>query len=143
MHVLFDTNVIMDVLKDRDPFADAASALLDEVEASAITGLLGATTITTLFYLLQKSEGRTVALGTVRELVRRFDIAPVGRGVIEDALDLGFSDFEDGVLHEAGRHAQADSVVTRNVEDFQGGRLTVYTPEELLNLLRTPPGAQG
>lgn len=140
MRVLFDTNVVLDVLQDREPFADAASALFDEVNAGTVTGLLGATTVMTLFYLLEKSVGRAVALRKVRALLGRFDGASVRRGVLEDALDLGFSDFEDGVLHEAGRGAGAEAVVTRNVDDFRGGALTVYTPDELLALLRARGG---
>lgn len=139
MRVLFDTNVVLDVLQDRALFAEAASALFDEVNAGTLTGLLGATTITTLFYLVEKSEGRIIALQSVRRLMQRFDIAPVSQSVLEDALELGFPDFEDGVLHEAGRNARAEAVVTRDTEGFQGSHLTVYTPDELLDLLRARP----
>jgi predicted nucleic acid-binding protein len=135
MRVLFDTNVVVDVLKDRAPFADVASALFDAVEARTLVGVLGATTITTLFYLLRKSEGRDVALQKLRILLQRFEVAPVGRGVIEGALSLGFSDFEDAVLHEAGRHVHAEAIVTRNARDFRSSVLPVYTPDELLRMI--------
>ena len=57
MKILFDTNVILDVLLDREPFASEASYLLSKVERSEIIGFLGATTITTIHYLLSKSLG--------------------------------------------------------------------------------------
>lgn len=132
MRVLFDTNVVLDVLMDRAPFSNWASALFDAVDAGRIVGLLGGTTLTTVYFLLRRSTGATVALEKVRLLISRFEIAPVGRSVIEGALDLGFTDFEDAVLHEAGRQARAESVVTRNGDDFRGGTLLVYTPPELL-----------
>ena len=58
MKVLFDTNVILDVLLDREPFAEAATYLMSKVEQSEIIGYLGATTITTIYYLLQKNLSR-------------------------------------------------------------------------------------
>ena len=135
MRVLFDTNVVLDVLMDRSPFSGAASALFDAVDTGIIVGLLGGTTITTVYFLLRRSVGATVAFEKVRLLLSRFEIAPVGRAAIEGALDLGFADFEDAVLHEAGRQARAESVVTRNGDDFRGGTLLIYTPTELVSLL--------
>lgn len=40
------------------------------------------------------------------------------------------------MLHEAGRQARAESIVTRNGDDFKGGTLLIYTPAELLALLK-------
>ena len=51
MRVLFDTNVVLDVLMDRSPFAEAASRLFAAVEHGTVGGYLGATTVTTVHYL--------------------------------------------------------------------------------------------
>lgn len=59
MKVLFDTNIILDVLLKRELFFDAASQLMAHVERNQIQGYLGATTITTLFYLMAKTLGKT------------------------------------------------------------------------------------
>jgi len=40
MRVLFDTNVILDVLLDRKPFSKPASNLLSKVENGEITGVI-------------------------------------------------------------------------------------------------------
>ncbi len=48
MKTLFDTNVILDVLLDREPFSDDASFLLSKVEKSEIIGYICATTVTTI-----------------------------------------------------------------------------------------------
>jgi len=52
MKILFDTNVILDVLLDREPFSDLATKLLSRVEKKELEGFLGATTVTTIFTLL-------------------------------------------------------------------------------------------
>jgi predicted nucleic acid-binding protein len=47
VRVLFDTNVILDVLLARAPHVAPATALLDRVAARTLDGLLGTTTVTT------------------------------------------------------------------------------------------------
>lgn len=131
MRVLFDTNVVLDVLLDRQPHAPDAVQLFAHVERGAVDGLLGATTLTTIHYFARKEVGETGARGRIGMLLQTFAVAPVTRAVLEDALDLPFGDFEDAVLHEAARHAGAASIVTRNAADFAAATLSIYTPAEL------------
>ena len=139
MRVLFDTNVILDVLLARPPHVGPATALLDQVAAKGIDGLLGATTVTTIHYLATKAVGATRAQRHVRTLLGLFEVAPVTRPVLTDALELGYPDYEDAVLHEAARHAGAHAIVTRDPKGFPKARLTVYAPEELLRFIRAIP----
>ena len=55
MKVLFDTNIILDVLLNREPFVANSALLMGYVESEVIEGYLCATTITTLDYLLSKA----------------------------------------------------------------------------------------
>ena len=143
LRVLFDTNVLLDVLLVRHPFFDAASYLVDQVDRGRLMGLLGATTVTTIFYVGERQAGAQTARRHIERLLSRFDVAPVGRAVLEDALQLGLADYEDAVLHEAGRRAGASAIVTRNEKDFAGVALPVYRPEELVLLLRAQPPQTG
>lgn len=136
MRVLFDTNVILDFLLDRRPYSAVAARLVARVERSEIEGLLGATTVTTLHYLLAKEEDGDRALDAIRELLALFTVARVDGRVLAFALDLRFSDYEDAVLHEAGRLAEASAIVTRNQDDFQDADLPIYSPQELEASLR-------
>jgi predicted nucleic acid-binding protein len=56
--ILFDTNIILDVLLDREPYSDLATKLLSRVEKKELKGFLGATTITTIYYLASKVAGK-------------------------------------------------------------------------------------
>ncbi|WP_028573484.1 PIN domain-containing protein [Desulfonatronum lacustre] len=132
MNVLFDTNVILDVLLDREPFADDAALLLAMVERSEIKGSICATTVTTIHYLAAKVLGTQAAMGHVRSLLALFVVAPVNRVVLESALASGFADFEDAVVHASARHVGAEYIVTRNVPDFKNAALPVLTPSELI-----------
>lgn len=71
----------------------------------------------------------------IQTLLSLFEIAPVNRVVIEQALELKFSDFEDAVLHEAARHAGATYIITKNNSDFKKSTLPVYSPNEFINMI--------
>lgn len=135
MKVLFDTNVILDLLLDREPFVHDAIWLLSKVERSEITGFVCATTITTIHYLIAKALGAESARSHMAALLSLFVIAPVNRVVIEGALKSNFRDFEDAVVHEAALHAGAKYIVTRNCVDFKNSKLSVFEPAELIKIL--------
>ena len=136
MRILFDTNVLLDALLNREPYVRDAAELLAAVETDTITGLLGSTTITTIYYFAERTLNRERAIQGIRRLLMLFEIGPVNRAVLEDALRLDFQDFEDAVLHETARHAAAVGVVTRNVGDFSQAVLPIYTPPELLQIIQ-------
>jgi predicted nucleic acid-binding protein len=130
--VLFDTNVVLDLLLEREPFADEAETLIAKVERGEMSGMLCATTVTTLHYLLRKSLGGKEAKRVLESLMALFEIAPVTRLVLEEAIKLDDKDFEDSVLYKSAFHAGADLIVTRDREGFAKSDLPVMTPKELL-----------
>jgi len=139
VRVLFDMNLILDVLLNRLPHSSVAYKAFALVEYGSVTGLLGATTLTKIYYIGRKEVGDRSATEHIRRLLSIFEIAPVDKGVLNDALTLDFADFEDAVLHEAGRHAGATGIVTRDRTGFVNGTLRVYSPDELLTAVRQTP----
>ena len=135
MRVLIDTNVVVDVMLSREPFVEASADILSRVESGELIGCICATTVTTIHYLAAKVLGAQRALGEVRKILSLFEVVPVSRPVLEAALNLGFGDYEDAVLHEAARQADAQGIVTRNPRHFKAAALPVYTPEELSRAL--------
>ena len=135
MKILFDTNIILDVLLDREPFSDLAVKLVSKVEKKEIKGFLGATTITTIYYLAAKVAGKKKADRQISNLLSIFQIAPVNKSVLEEAIKSKFKDFEDAVLHEAAKQVEVQGIVTRNGKDFKKATLSIYSPEELYNML--------
>ena len=137
MKALFDTNVILDVLLDRAPFSEDACAVLSMVERSQISGLICATTVTTIYYLLTKALGRQKATSHTKALLSIFEVAPVNRVVLENAIASKFRDFEYAVVYEAACNAGAGYIMTRNVRDFAPSTLPVFTPSEFLKMLKS------
>ena len=139
MRILFDTNVLLDVLLDRPPHAAEASQLMALVERKRIEGLLGATTVTTVHYLASKTRGAAGSRRLMQTLLSLFAVAPVDGKVLTDALALEFQDYEDAVLHEAARQAGAVGIVTLDPKGFTKAKLRVYSPGELLGLAEAFP----
>ena len=145
MKILFDTNVVLDVLQQRTPHFIFSAPLVNRVEQGTLTGLLCATTVTTIAYLteqyLMKEKGKTrieARAGTtvlLNMLLKIFDIAPVTRAVIDRAANSQFEDFEDSVLHESAVAAGVDGIVTRNQKDYEKSAIAIYSPEELEAIL--------
>ena len=134
--ILFDTNVMLDFLLDREPFSETPAQLFTRIEKGELAGCLCATTVTTIHYLALKTVGERRAKEYIAQLLKLFDVAPVNRVVLESALQLKFKDFEDAVIHEAARHAGALGVVTRDSTGFKKATIPTYTPEEFLSMCR-------
>lgn len=135
MMILFDTNVVLDVLLERAPYVEVAKELFDHIERGELRGLLTSTTVTTVYYVGRKEQGDARVRAGIQRLLDLFGIAPVNRAAVQAALDSAFRDFEDAVLHEAAREAQVEGIVTRNIDDFAAAMIPVYTPAELAETL--------
>ena len=129
---MLDTNVVLDVLQARAGFVDDAQAVFEMVEANAISGLLCATTTTTLTYLAAKTLGIPQAARQISQLLVMFEVAPVNRAVLDAALKSKAPDFEDAVLAEAALHSGAEAIITRNLRDFPHSPVRAYTPVQWL-----------
>ncbi|WP_456325484.1 PIN domain-containing protein [Desulfonauticus submarinus] len=137
MKILFDTNIILDVLLDRKPFVHYACYLLSKVERSEIMAFVCATTITTIHYLLKKTLGSDQVYIHINSLLSLFAIAPVNRLVLEKTLKSKFNDFEDAVIHESAIHCGAQYIITRNIKDFKNSKLPVFEPQEFINIIKS------
>lgn len=137
MRVLFDTNIILDVLLEREPFAALSAELVNQVETGKIEGFLCATTLTTIDYLVGKSQSKSQARTALKTLLTLFHIAKVDQKILTQAVDSGFSDFEDGAQYFSGRGVGIDAVLTRNPRDFKQADVPVYSPQELWGILST------
>lgn len=131
MKVLFDTNIILDVLLAREPFVTLSAGLVNQVETAKIEGYLCATTLTNIDYLVGKSQSKTQARTAIKTLLALFHIAEVNKQVLTRAADSHFGDFEDAVQYFSGRSVAIDAIVTRNPKDFKQAEVPVYSPQEL------------
>jgi predicted nucleic acid-binding protein len=131
MRVLFDLNVVLDLVLDRAPWSGHAKALAARLLQGQIEGYVCSTSVPTLFYIVRKSAGADPALLSVQRVLQTFEIAGVGRSVLETAALMSGADFEDHVQTAAAEELGLDIIVTRDQAGFSVTKLRVAAPDVL------------
>ncbi len=128
LRVLFDLNVVLDVLARRQPHYPDAARVWAYVESGQMEGLLAAHSVTTLFYLLRRHLRLPQAKGALHDVLRVFRVAAVDQAIIQAALILDWNDFEDAVQASAASASEAAYLITRNEADFAGSPIPIIHP---------------
>lgn len=142
MKLLLDTNVVLDLLLERERWFDQASALLDAIEAGRVESFLTATSLTTIAYFARKERSAEEARRLVRICLDQFSLIDVDRKVVEDAYQLAGRDFEDDIQIACAIRHSLDAIVTRDEGGgFDASPVRVFRPEALTTYLKThaPP----
>jgi len=137
MRLFLDTNVILDVLADRDPWFRDSAAVLSLVDDPGVDGFLAAHSVTTLCYLASKPLGPDQTTAALLDLLDHLTVTPLDQDLLVRALSLGWPDPEDAVQAISAQRAKADYLVTRNASDFGSSTVPVVTPSQLLAVLRS------
>lgn len=132
MKVLLDTNIIVDVALDRQPYFRDSEGVLRLAEESRIEGYISASTLSDLYYIIRKGRGREWTLDFLQQLITFCSIATVDDAVIRMALGLDFRDFEDAIQYSVAVINHLEAIATRNPDDFTRVSLPIFTPDRLL-----------
>jgi predicted nucleic acid-binding protein len=135
MKLLIDTNVVIDFLADRAPFADEARAIIAACVTGRAMGVVTASAVTDIYYILRKTVGRQTALSHILLLLETFEIAEVGKRDLHHALKLPMADFEDALAATCAQRLKADAIVSRNTRDFHASPIPALTPKAVLDTL--------
>lgn len=141
MNVLIDTCIIIDALQSREPFSKDAEAVFLSVANHRCEGFLTANSVTDIYYLMHKAlhhaaETKKV-LGVLFSLFQILDTCGID---CQKALASELSDYEDAVMIEAASRAGMDCIVTRNLKDYAGAPMPVYSPSQFVGLLYADEG---
>lgn len=132
MKVLLDTNVILDVLLQRDPHFAQSSAVWAAIEAGHAGGFVAAHAITTIHYIVRRSVGAKRAGEIVKLILEVLSVAGVSGSVISTSISLDWPDFEDAVTASAALAAGCDLIVTRDTAGFSRSPIKAMTPRSAL-----------
>lgn len=130
--LLIETNVVLDVILMRHPWATEAVQVLDAISRGAARGFIAAHAVTTIYYIVEKERGRATAVTAVGDVLQILTVVPIGAPEFQRALAMGLPDFEDSVQAACCLVAGADYVVTRNGKDFKGAPVETRMPGEIL-----------
>jgi predicted nucleic acid-binding protein len=135
MQVLFDTNVVLDVLLNRDPWVAQSSAVWRAADEGHVVGYIAACAIADVFYIARRLTTLETAHAAVRICLEAFQICVVDLQTLEQAEAMPGNDFEDNLQLACASLAGLDAIVTRDTSGFQAGAMHILTPAELLKEL--------
>lgn len=127
--VLFDTNIILDIALEREPFYEEAFKLIDQGEISAF---ITATTITDIYYISKKVKGHITSIEFITNLVGFVNILGIDKEIIMNAISKGMRDFEDSIQLTASEFNELEYIITRNKSDFKSSTIIVFSAEEMI-----------
>ncbi|KHG41917.1 MAG: PIN domain-containing protein [Aphanizomenon flos-aquae KM1D3_PB] len=133
--VLFDSDVLLDILAQRQPFVIASAQALNTVMKKQVQGFISGHAVTNIFYILRRQIGSESARKLIENLLQHIQIASVTNQVIHQALQSPIKDFEDAVTSAAAMSAGLEIIVTRNQADFVASLVPAMLPEEFLKML--------
>lgn len=138
--VLFDTCVIVDVLQNRQPFAEKAEILFKAAASGLIDGYIAAKSVTDIYYLTHRiTHNDTETRRILTTLLEFFAVADTAASDCLAALSSEMGDFENAVLCETAKRCGFNCIVTRNIKDYKKTDVKVLLPEELVEKLLQKP----
>ena len=134
---LVDTNVVLDALANRKPWAKDAQDLLFLASQGKAALFVSGSTITDVFYLANKHvyHDPSRSIEVIRILLDSLSVVDVGFDACLHAAYSSIADYEDAVVAEAARQANLGYIVTRNEKDFAQSPVSAISPHEFLALL--------
>ena len=133
MKMMCDTNIIIDVLLEREPFIEDSYKILKLCEEHKIDGFVSASSVTDIFYLVRKHTHSTeLAYKAVGKLLEIVKVCSVANNDVLIAFQKKAKDFENCLIATCAKSIHCDCIATRNKRDFEGFGIPAFTPSEIL-----------
>ena len=131
--VLIDTNIVLDVLLERDDFFKQSYAVLKACEDNKVEGFFSASSMTDIFYVIRKAtHDNEKAYEALGHLLSILNIMTVTNEDVINAYSKHAEDFEDCLVAMCARSNGCEVVVTRDKKGFEGLGITVISPKDFL-----------
>ena len=133
--IFIDTNVMLDLLGERQPFYESIAKIASLGEKEVITLVVSPISYATVHYFISKFENSKKALEKLRKFNVISEICSLDAQTIEKGLNSSFKDFEDALQYFSATESGCELIITRNGKDFKKSLLPVMSPDEFLNSL--------
>ena len=134
--ILIDTDVILDLFFDREPFSENAAKVLSLCEKKAITGYVTPVIISNVYYLLSQKAKQEKVIEKLKILLSILEVLVIDKNTIIAALNSEFKDFEDALQnYSAELNGEIDIIITRNTKDYKKSKFGIMNPENFLKLV--------
>lgn len=132
--IWLDTNVVLDVILEREGFVEEASELFLLHEASEIEIFISTLSLANIAFVVKKN-GKNPFI-VVSGLLKWINVTSLERVHFEKIVNSSFRDFEDGLQYFSSLNVRnIEAIITRNKADFKASKIPVLTPKEFLKIV--------
>lgn len=143
MRLILDSNIVIDYIKMREPFYEAARKLM-------LLGFLGehelwfsSAQANDIFYTLTgggKPSKAAQLKQDLKKMRRGVHICSVSETQFDAALDSAWLDLEDACVYQCALRLKVDAIITRNQKDFEKSSIKVFDCNEFFEYLAEEKG---
>ncbi|MEO9886056.1 MAG: PIN domain-containing protein [Balneola sp.] len=130
--IFIDSDIFLDVIENRLPFANDSSKVFDRVLTDDFSIFTSAICFANIYYIAGKNIGLKKAKEMIREFKSLFRIIPTSDQAIQLSLHSEFSDLEDAIQHFTAKENGMNLIITRNKKHYSKSEIPVLTPSEFL-----------
>jgi uncharacterized protein YjbI with pentapeptide repeats/predicted nucleic acid-binding protein len=118
IRVLLDIDILLDILLDRNPFAEEAYTLWEIIESKWIEAYVTPTTIEKIFCIAKKRQGSEIARKAIAAILVVVKICSVNDKDFQKLTSLNLENLEDAVQIVCAINLKLDAILTRNRQAF-------------------------
>lgn len=130
--LFIDSDVLLDLLLDREPFSEDTAILIEKSIESQIKLYTSILSIAKMHYIIGRLETKKRADSKINKILKIISIENSGQTVIDKATKSKFADFEDSIQNFCAVEASHKILITRNTKDYKESELSIFTPKEYL-----------
>jgi predicted nucleic acid-binding protein len=130
--IFIDTDIILDVLAERDDFAEAAAEVFELGHVNKIELFTTAVVLANVFYMLRKTSGIEKARKNLQKLRLIIHVLPIDEAVVDLSLNSQFTGFEGGLQYFTARANNISKLITRNIKHYKVDDMIIETAEEYI-----------
>jgi predicted nucleic acid-binding protein len=127
MRALLDTDVLIDVVLKREPFAVSAAEVLNWAEDSPGQTAVAWHSLSNIAYLV-----RPDARPFLQNLLQFIEVPVVGTREAKQALGFPMNDLEDALQAAAALAFDAHYIVSRNLSHYRNSPIPAISPSQFL-----------
>ena len=133
--VFLDTNVMIDIIGQREPFCVPAVQILSLADRGILQICVSAMSYATASFILGRYNKEVDILSEFSKFMQITTATPVDSETVDSSLRSEFSDFEDAMQYFSALRENVDYIVTRNKKDFTAAAIPVFEPQEFIDYL--------
>ena len=136
MTVMFDNNVIIDVITNREN-SEASIELFKKAAVDDVNGLICANSLNDIFYVLAKILDPQKAKAAVAKIMQVLYVTPVDVEICSKAINSSMHDFEDAIIAFSASEYDADYIATNDRKFISSDcPVTAAIPAQILETLK-------